>query len=76
MSIQHYDNFLDKGNFNILQDFFLGPEVLWSWCDNVSEPAECSELDNYQFYHMLFEDGQPKSEALMMVFPILDKFNS
>ena len=76
MSIQLYDNFLDKGIFNILQDFFLGPEVLWSWCDNVSEPAECSELDNYQFYHMLFEDGQPKSEALMKVFPILDKVNS
>ena len=78
MSIQHYDNFLDKGNFNILQDFFLGPEILWSWCENVvfPEPPDCNPLDNYQFYHMLFNDGKPKSESLMMIFPILDKLNS
>ena len=78
MSIQHYDNFLDKGNFSLLQDFFLGPEVSWSWCENVvfPEPPDCNPLDNYQFYHMLFDDGKPKSESLMVVFPILDKLNS
>jgi len=78
MSIQHYDNFLDEGNFKALQDFFLGPEVFWSWCENVvfPEPPDCNPLDNYQFYHMLFDDGKPKSESLMVIFPILDKLNS
>ena len=78
MSIQHYDNFLDEGNFKKLQDFFLGTEVFWSWCENVvfPEPPDCNPLDNYQFYHMLFDDGKPKSESLMMIFPILDKLYS
>ena len=53
-----YNDFLSESDFKPIRNFFFGPDISWRWCDNKSEPAECDELDNYQFYHMLFPYDQ------------------
>ncbi len=74
--INVYDDFLSESEFKPIRDFFHGSEVPWLWCDNKSEPAECDELDNYQFYHMLYEGNEIKSDAAQLLVPILDKAHS
>ena len=71
-----YNDFLSESDFKPIRNFFFGPDISWRWCDNKSEPAECDELDNYQFYHMLYEYNEIKSDAAQLLVPILDKLNS
>ena len=70
-----YDDFLSESEFKPIKDFFLGFDITWRWCDNIARTG-VDDLDNYQFYHMLYEGDEIKSDAAQLLVPILDKVNS
>ena len=73
--VKVYDDFLSESEFAPIKDFFLGFDITWRWCGNKSRTG-VDDLDNYQFYHLIYEDGEVKSDAAQLLFPILNKVNS
>lgn len=73
--VEVYDDFLSESEFKPIKDFFLGFDITWRWCDNIARTG-VDDLDNYQYYHLIYEDNEVKSDAAQLLFPILNKVNS
>ena len=66
------DNFLDQKNFNELQAFMMGESFDWHYTDQIDYDGQ---KDKYQFIHIFYSDGAPRSSFLERLNPILNKLN-
>jgi len=70
--IQIYDDFLSDKAFLHIQSIFFNPKFSWLWCDNIVHPPQCDELDDYQFYRVLYEEGNANPQVLEDLMPIFN----
>jgi len=69
--IKIYDDFLNDKSLLHIQNIFFSPKFSWLWCDNIVHPPQCDELDDYQFYRILYGDGFENEKVLEDLTPIL-----
>ena len=69
--IKIYDDFLNNKSLLYIQNIFFNPKFSWLWCDNIVHPPQCDELDDYQFYRVLYENGMGNSKVLEDLAPII-----
>lgn len=70
------DNFLGRSDFlNLQTNMLYNPEFTWGYTDSyldVPEMIECDELDNWQFVHLMYDRGKPRSDFYELITPILN----
>ena len=72
------DDFLPKEDFNMIKSIMSDPgrehPFTWKFVDKVIDDhnLSCNQLDNYQFTHLLYHRGQPRSEFYELATPILN----
>ena len=75
------DDFLPQNKFQVIQDFFMGPDIPWYYNKNVDYPDDLGSLDDFQFTHTFFRNdpGDVGITTLLerwrILRPYLDKFN-
>jgi hypothetical protein len=77
MNYKIIDNFLPEVEFTELKNLMLGPWVEWAYNSFVAMPD--SELRNdpydFQFTHTFYYKGEPRSQWMTPIDPILQKIN-
>ena len=70
--IEIYDNFLDDISFKKIEKEIMSSPFLWAWCENTVTSKE-DHLDNYQMYHMIYNNCEPTSPIYKTLDPLLKK---
>tara|TARA_B100000482_G_scaffold178525_1_gene149678 strand:+ start:185 stop:751 length:567 start_codon:yes stop_codon:yes gene_type:complete len=88
--IEIYDNFLDDISFKKIEKEIMSSPFLWAWCNNTVTPKEYQNkydggggvgleedhLDNYQMYHMIYNNCEPTSPTYKSLDPLLKKLEA
>lgn len=71
------DNFLNTQDFEKIKEHMLSPWVEWAYNSFVAMPDHELRNDPYdfQFTHTFYFKGQPRSQWLEVIDPILQKLN-
>ena len=64
------DNFLDQEKFDELQTLMLSNTFAWYYNDVIDYRGQ---KDKFQFFHMFWVEGAPRSNDFIKVIPILQK---
>lgn len=82
MAVTIIDNFLEKEQFLTIKTNLLGNNFPWFYNNSVVHSVDVpllgsheDELNQYQFTHMFYIEGSPKSDGLFLLNPILEKIN-
>ena len=76
----HYkiiDNFLPEEQFSIIKEKMLSPWIEWVYNSFIDYPVEelSKEPYDFQFTHTFYFKGQPRSQWMDLIDPILQKLN-
>lgn len=77
MNYKIIDNFLPKDEFNIIKEHMLGAWVEWAFNSFVAYSDSPLSKDPYdfQFTHTFYYKGEPRSQWMQIIDPILQKIN-
>lgn len=68
------DNFLNKEQFEFLQNEMQSPYFAWFFNDNITYENEENLINHFQFTHSFFKDNL-HSNRFDLLNPLLEKFN-
>ena len=66
------DDFLEQKEFDELQTLMMGDKIFWTYNDGIDYE---NETDKFQFIHMFYADGVPRSPFIEQMNHILNKLN-
>lgn len=77
MNCKVIDNFLPEEEFKKIQEHMLSPWVEWAYNSFVAYPNSELSKDPYdfQFTHTFYYKGQPRSQWIETIDPLLQKLN-
>ena len=83
MELKIYNNFLDERSFSTIEEQILNPNFPWSWGGGVipltpiegAQPEGAGGLDDYQFFHTIYDQYQIKSQFFQCLHPLFHKLN-
>lgn len=78
--IKIVDNFLDPGVLQDIRNHLLSTNFPWYWNPSVADPDETKHtlkdpLNNFQFTHIFYRNGEPQSEDYGIVKYITEKLD-
>ena len=69
------DNYLSKSDFEVTQQFFLGPNISWYYNEGIANNKQ--DLDQFQLVHPFFDISKPsQTDWSPFLHPILTKLNA
>ena len=74
--IQIYDNFLDELDFATIQSEMLGVHFPWFYQSQTCFDEGLEDLNDFQFGHIFYKNGEPKSHLFPLIKPIMSKLNA
>lgn len=74
--IEIYDNFLDEIDFVTIQAALLGIDFPWFYQNKTCYEELPDDLNDFQFAHIFYLDGEPKSHLFPLIRPIISKLNA
>jgi len=70
------DNFLPQKDFKQIKDIMESKIFPWYFNPFITDTSEISNLDLYQFTHIIFNGREgPSSEGYQLIKPIIEKLN-
>ena len=74
--IEIYDDFLDEFNFVKIQATLLGKDFPWFYQSETCYEELPNDLNDFQFTHIFYHEGEPKSHMFPLIQPIVSKLNA
>jgi hypothetical protein len=74
--IEIYDNFLDEFDFARIQATLLGKDFPWFYQSETCYEELPNDLNDFQFTHIFYIDGEPKSHLFPLIQPIMSKLDA
>ena len=69
------DNYLSKSDFEVTQQFFLGPNISWYYNEGIANNKQ--GLDQFQLVHPFFDISKPsQTDWSPFLQPLLTKLNA
>lgn len=77
MSIEIFDNYLNKEDFNKIKNIFIDNEKFpWHYTSGIAYPYEIKQVDKFQFFNLMYRDDiGVKSSYYPDLMPLLNKIN-
>jgi len=69
------DNFLDDLDFQVIQDIMLGDDFPWFYTNGVNKAEDDYAKNQYQFIHLFYSEGMPRSSFFNILEPLIKKVN-
>jgi len=76
MKYKVIDNFLSDNEFSLVRDIMLGDSIEWGYTPFVTEEYDDpKKLNDFQFTHLFYSNGSPRSRWMEVIDPLLQKIN-